>query len=136
MDAMQIHHIVGLVLVSAIIQWLLGILWYGALFKKSWRTLTGTPENQPMKDRIFPMVTSFIACLLLSFVLVHVVAWAGARLFTSGAKMGVICWVGFIAPPLFAQHIFERRRANLFAINVAYWLIIMAVGGGILAAFR
>jgi len=136
MEAISIHHIVGLILVSAIIQWLIGFLWYDVFFKKSWKKLAGIPEDQKMKDRIFPMITTFIACLLLSFVLVHVVALAGARLFTSGAKIGVICWVGFIAPPLFAQHIFERRRANLFAINVAYWLIIMAVGGGILAAFR
>jgi hypothetical protein len=50
--------------------------------------------------------------------------------------MGVICWLGFMAPPLFAQHIFEGRRANLFAINAGYWLLAMAIGGAILAAFH
>ena len=50
--------------------------------------------------------------------------------------LGVICWLGFMAPPLFTQHVFEGRRANLFAINAAYWLLAMAIGGGILAAFR
>jgi hypothetical protein len=62
--------------------------------------------------------------------------WAGAKVFTGGAKLGIICWSGFVAPPLFTQHIFERRPANLFAINAAYWLLAMAIGAGILAAFR
>jgi hypothetical protein len=41
-----------------------------------------------------------------------------------------------MAPPLFGQHIWEHRRANLFAINAAYWLLAMALGGGIVAAFH
>ncbi len=72
------------------------------------------------------MIVAFIACLLLSFVMVHIDMWAGATLFTKGFKLGVICWVGFIAPPLFTQHIFEGRRANLFAINAR----LLALGYG------
>ena len=60
--------------------------------------------------------------LSLSFVMAHVVGWAGAMTFTQGIKLASICWVGFMAPPLFTQHIAENRRANLFAINAAYWL--------------
>jgi hypothetical protein len=82
------------------------------------------------------MVASLIACLLLTYVIAHVVGWAGAVTYSGGAKLGVICWVGFMAPPLFTQHIFENRRANLFAINAAYWLLVMAIGGGLTAAFH
>lgn len=136
MQGFQIHHLAVLVVVSAIAQWILGALWYGVIFRKSWKKLAAIPEGQKLKDLIFPMITCFIACLLLSFVLIHVEAWYGARVFTAGFTIGVVCWVGFMAPPLFAQHIFERRRANLFAINAAYWLFAMALGGGILAAFH
>lgn len=133
----HIHHLVILVLVSAIVQWLLGALWYGLIFKKSWKTLTGCAEGEKPGKAAFSMIASFIACLLLSFTLIHMMAWAPiAKLFTAGAGFGVICWLGFIAPPMFAQHIYERRRANLFAINAGYWLLAMALGGGILAAFH
>ena len=27
-------------------------------------------------------------------------------------------------------------RANLFAINAAYWLLVMTIGGGLTAAFH
>jgi len=124
------------VLIASVIQWLLGALWYGVIFKKSWRKHVGITEGEKPKNAIFAMATALVACLLLSFTLAHVVLWSGAKVFTGGTKWGIICWSGFVAPPLFTQHIFERRPANLFAINAAYWLLAMAAGAGILAAFH
>jgi len=98
--------------------------------------LAGFSETNKPKNGAMTMVCSFIACLLLTFVIAHVVGWAGAITFTGGAKLGIICWVGFMAPPLFTQHIAENRRANLFAINAAYWLLVMTIGGGLTAAFH
>ena len=129
-------HMLTLVVISALLQWLLGALWYGVVFKKSWMKFVGFAEGEKPKYRIFGMVVSLVACLLLSFVLAHVVGWAGSNTFTGGAKIAIICWLGFMAPPLFTQHIFENRRANLFAINASYWLLAMAIGGGVMGAFH
>jgi hypothetical protein len=130
------QHLLILVIVSAVLQWLLGGIWYGVIFRKSWMKLVGFSETEKPKNRIFGMVVSFIACFLLSFVLAHMVGWAGSQTFTGGSKIAIICWLGFMAPPLFTQHIFENRRANLFAINASYWLLAMALGGGIMGAFH
>jgi len=125
-----------MVLISAVCQWILGALWYGVFFRKSWKKMVGVAEGDKAMNPVFGFIVAFVACLLLSFVIAHVDMWAGAMKFTEGSKLGVICWVGFIAPPLVTQHIFEGRRANLFAINAAYWLLVMALGGGLLAAIR
>jgi hypothetical protein len=106
------------------------------IFKKSWTKLIGLAEGEKPKNAIFAMAASLVANLLLAFALSVVVATAQDTLFTKGFMLGVVCWLGFMAPPLFAQHIWEGRRANLFAINAAYWLLAMALGGGILAAFH
>jgi len=129
-------HTLTMVVVSAAAQCLLGAIWYGVVFKKSWMKLAGFAEGQQPKNRLFGVVASFIACFVLSFVLARIVGLAGAGDVTGGASIAVICWFGFMAPPLFTQHIFENRRANLFAINAGYWLVAMALGGGILAAFH
>lgn len=136
LSVMLTKHQVIMILVAAIFQWLLGWLWYGVIFRTSWRKLVGFAEGQKPRNAAFVMITALVACLLLSFVLVHVLGWAGAITFTGGAKLAVICWLGFMAPPLFTQHISENRRVNLFAINAAYWLLAMALGGGLLAAFH
>ena len=135
-SVMLSSHLMMMVVVAAIAQWVLGYLWYGVVFKKSWRVLVGFAEGEKPKNAVLGMVSSLVACLLLSYVLAHIVGWVGSATFASGAKIGIICWLGFMAPPLFTQHIFENRRANLFAINAAYWLLVMALGAGILSAFH
>ena len=131
------HVSYGWVVVAAVVKWLLGALWYGLIFKKSWHKLVGLSEGEKPKNAIFAMAASLLANLLLSYALALVIHMApNATVFTKGFMLGVVCWLGFMAPPLFAQHIWEGRRANLFAINAAYWLLAMAFGGGILAAFH
>ncbi|MGP8253035.1 MAG: DUF1761 domain-containing protein [Terracidiphilus sp.] len=131
---MQIFHVSPLaVLYSAIAQWLLGALWYGFVFRARWKALVGIPDGEKPKNAWFPMLVSFIANLVLSMVLAHLIKWSGATSLYRGLYVGAICWAGFIAPPLVTEHIFEKRPAKLFAINAAYWLLAMMVGGGILA---
>ncbi len=131
---MPIFHVSPLsVLYSAIAQWLLGALWYGYVFKARWMALVGIPAGDKPKNAWFPMVASFIANLILSLVLAHVVKLTNATTMPSGLYIGAICWAGFMAPVMFTESIFERRPAKLFAINAAYWLLAMMIGGGILA---
>jgi hypothetical protein len=132
----QIHHLVMLIVLSAVVQGALAIFWFGLLFRKSWKTLTGCEADKKPANIVFRAISFFVACLILSFVLIQVVTLGGAKSYSLGSSYGIICWLGFIAPPLFAQHVFERRRANLFAINACYWLLAMAISGGILAAFH
>lgn len=122
-------------LTSAAIQWVIGALWYGVIFKKSWKAMVGG-EATTGGRAIFAMVCSFVASVILCFVLVHIFMMAGTPTFRGGAALAIICWLGFMAPPMFAQHIYERRPANLFAINAGYWMIAMAVSGGVLAVWR
>jgi hypothetical protein len=129
-------HFLTLVVCAAAAQCFLGALWYGVVFKKSWRKLVGLAEDQKPKNQLAGVVASFIGCFILSFVLAHIMGWKMSITATDGAAIGVICWFGFMAPPLFVQHVFENRPANLFAINAGYWLLAMGLGGAILAAFH
>jgi MFS family permease len=131
---MHLNHV--WILVAALVQWLLGAFWYGVIFKKSWKKLLGQTEGEKPKNSVFAMAMFFVANLVLAYVLAHILSWAGARTLSAGFKLGVICWLGFMAPPLFAQHVFEGRRVNLFAINAAYWILAMGIGGAILAQFH
>jgi len=125
-----------LAIISAILQCLLGALWYGVIFKKSWMHFVGFAEGKNPRNPVFAWVTALVACFLLSFTLANIVSWAGSSDFTGGSKIAIICWLGLMAPPLFTQHVFENRPANLFAINACYWLLAMALGGGIMGAFH
>ena len=129
-------HLLTLIVISAAAQCFLGAVWYGVIFKKSWRKLVGLAEGEKPKNQLAGVVVSFIGCFLLSFVLAHILGWRISLTAVEGAAVGVVCWFGFMGPPLFVQHVFENRPANLFAINAGYWLLAMGLGGAILAAFH
>ena len=44
-------HLMTLVIVSTIVQWLLGALWYGLIFRKSWMKFVGFAEGEKPKYR-------------------------------------------------------------------------------------
>lgn len=137
----SIHHLHNLnhwaVLVSALIEWFLGAAWYSpALFAKPWMAALGIKPKGEKKGLAVGMISSFVGDLILSFVLWHLVTWAGANTWTTGAFVGFLCWIGFFAASNFPQGIYESRPFRLFAINNGYWLVCLLVTGGLLAVWR
>jgi hypothetical protein len=133
------------ILVTALYQWILGALWYSLFFAKPWMALTGHQKGSRPKAAAIGMFSSFIGGLILSLILAHVVIWSGAatmrttgasEAFGCGAFIGFICWLGFIATPLFAETIYEQRPFKLLAINLGYWLIALTVSGALLAVWQ
>jgi hypothetical protein len=124
------------VLVSAFYQWILGALWYSLFFAKPWMALTGHVAGSRPKGAVVGMISSFVGGLILSFMLAHVVLWSGATTIGSGAFIGFICWLGFIAAPLFSETIYEQRPWKLFAINTGYWLAALLGSGCLLAVWH
>jgi hypothetical protein len=123
------------VLTAAVVQWLLGWLWYGMLFKKDWTALVPKDSSKSASPGAV-MALIFFANLILCFALVKIELLTGWTTFGRGSLVGAVCGLGFVAPPLFAQHISESRPFKLFGINALYWLIAMYLSGGILAIWQ
>jgi hypothetical protein len=124
------------ILVAALMQWVLGALWYSMFFAKPWMALTGHKKGERPKAAVLAMALSFLGGLVLSFVLAHVILWAGATTLCWGAFVGFVCWLGFVAAPLLSETMYEQRPLKLFAINTGYWLVALVLSGGLLAAWH
>jgi hypothetical protein len=141
MEAFSMHHFhlhlnVWALLVAALLQFALGALWYSLFFVKPWMALTGHVKGQRPESFAPAMASSVISALIVPFVLAHIVLWSGAHEAGAGAFVGFLCWVGFIAVPLFAEAIYEPRPYKLFAINSGYWLITLLISGILLAVWQ
>jgi hypothetical protein len=125
------------VLTAAVIQWVLGWLWYGVLFSKDYKALVQKEGAKPTSAGGV-MALIFIANLILCFALVKIITLPGARgvTFGRGSLIGAVCGLGFVVPPMFAQHISEKQPFKLFGINTLYWLIAMYLSGGVLAIWQ
>jgi hypothetical protein len=127
------------ILVSALMLWLLGAVWYSpALFAKPWMALLKINPDPTKKGKgmIAGMISSFIGDLILSLMLAHFVTWSGAVNPGAGAFIGFIVWLGFFVAPNFPQGIYEGRPFKLFAINNGYWLVGLIASGILLAVWR
>ena len=135
----HLHFNLLAVLVAALIQFFLGALWYSLFFVKPWMALTGhvkSATGERPKGAAASMVVSFFGGLILSFMLAHVVIWAGAESLHGGLLVGFICWLGFVAMPLLSETMYERRPYELLAINAGYWLASLLISGAVLAVWR
>jgi hypothetical protein len=124
------------VLTAAVIQWILGWLWYGVLFKQSWKVLVDPGQNAKPANTGATLVIVFIVNLVLSFALAQVIQLTPWTTFSKGTFAGTVCGLGFVAMPLLAQHIREKRPFKLYGINALYWLLAMLLSGGLLAVWR
>ena len=125
------------VLVSAVILWLLGALWYSpALFAKPWMAALGIAPGHSKDGLAVGMISSFVGDLLVAFVMLHFIRWSGASTIGRGLFVGFLCWLGFFAATQAPQGIYERRPVRLFAINGGYWLVGLLIVGALLAAWR
>ncbi len=130
------HANVLAVLAAAVLQWLIGWLWYGVIFSKSYKALAGAPQGEKQGNPGGVMALIFITNLILAFALAQIVMLSGVTNITKGMFVGVVCGLGFIAPPLLAQHVSEGKPFKLFGINAIYWLIAMAFSGSLLACWH
>ena len=128
------------VLVSGIISMFIGALWYSPLlFGKQWIKLMGFDEKELEKAKAKGMgksyFTAFIATLFTAYVIALFVSYANATTFTQGLTIGFWAWIGFIVPVLLNSVLWENKPQKLYAINIANYLVVFLLIGGILAVW-
>ena len=135
------------VLAATISSMIVGYVWYGPLFGKSWMAAMGI-DSMRMEQMKAEMKAKgagksyalmFVGSLVMAFVLAHALVFASAYLHASGISAGLTAgfwnWLGFIAPVLFGSVLWEQKPMKLYYINVGYYLVTLCVMGMILAAW-
>jgi surface polysaccharide O-acyltransferase-like enzyme len=124
------------VIVAAIAYWVLGAIWYGVLFGKSWMALEHMTEEQARSmNPVLPYIISFLLNVLIAYSLAQVCIWRNADTIGRGASVGVLMWIGFVGPVTFTTYMYEMRPKELFAINQFYPLTGFVLMGAILGAW-
>jgi hypothetical protein len=125
------------VLVSGVVIFLLGGVWYSKLlFARPWVALMGKTEEE-MRANAGPVALNFVIAFLCGVVSAYVLAaflnHHQPLTLGRGAKIGAACWLGFTAPSSLATAVFSQIPKKLWAINVGYDLVAYVLAGMILA---
>ena len=128
------------VLVSGVIIFLLGGLWYSPLlFAKRWVALIGRSEEE-LKAKAGNMPTSylvvFLCGVLTAWVMALVIGNFSPATTVDGAVIGALCWLGFAGATSFGTALFSGKPKALWLIDSGFNLAAFVIAGIILAAWR
>ena len=130
--------------IATIIPSIVGFIWYSkALFGQAWMDSIGMTEEK-RKSANMPLIMgiSLVLSFLLSFFLLNfnnspadqdTVAF---DTFQHGAWHGAFVGLIIIAPVIVSNGLFEQKGWKNILINLGYWVISLALMGGVLDAMN
>jgi hypothetical protein len=124
------------VVIAAIVAFMIGAGWYMSL-GKIWVEAQGlTPEKMQSNKSKLPFIYTFLAELVMAWVLAGLMAHLGPGqvTFLNGIVSGAFCWLGFVITALVVNVSFSIRDMRLLWIDGGHWLIVLVVMGAIIGA--
>lgn len=134
-------HFAGLslfaIVLAAVVSFMFGWLWYGILFPKQWMAAAGKTEADLKAQggpTPTPFVISFVALLVMAWVLAGVIGHLGAGAITlsSGMTSGALVWLGFVATTLAVNHTFQGAKPVLTLLDGGHWLGVLLLQGAVI----
>lgn len=132
------------IVVVAIVNMVLGSLWYGPIFGKPWKSLMGFTEEKMKQMQERGMGAAYalmgVGSLLIGWVLAEFITSGEAHYHISSASFGlriaVYLWVGIVAPITVGSVIWEGKPWKLWFLNAGYYLVSLCIMGAILAVWH
>ncbi len=133
---MEVNYVA--VLVCAIASMVIGSVWYGPLFGKTWTKLVGlTKEDLEKGKKTMPQTYSmmFVTSLITSFVLAVTISMAPMPGMMTGITGAFWVWLGFVAAVKYSDVLFEKKPLRLYFIEIGYYFVFLLVAGLILGSW-
>jgi hypothetical protein len=126
------------VLGAAVASFVIGMLWYGPLFRKPWMKLAGITPASMKKMKVTParaMSIGLVATLLTAYVLSNFVHVLGIMTWAAAAQFAFWVWIGLVAPVQLGSYLWEGKPFKLFVLNTAHNLVSLIIMSGIVAVW-
>jgi hypothetical protein len=113
----------------------LGLIWHTVLLKP-WLAARGkTKADIEGRGLVLPFLTTFVALLVMSWMLAGVMAHMGQVTVRGGLITSFLVWLGFVITVIGVSHAFTGAKPMLTLIDGAYWLATLLIMGAVIGAF-
>ncbi len=142
---MPLHINIIAVITAVVINFILGFLWYAALFAKAWTKEMGYDPNQRpdkkamMKGMALMVIGSFLFVWVLAFYLAgwqYIPRANEMSPFMTAINSAISVWIGFFVPVHLTRVVWEKHSWKLFFINSSYHLVATAIVAVILSYWK
>ena len=111
------------ILGAAVVSFIFGGIWYSFLFERTWEKLSKTRMGVG-KPRWALLLTNFIASLIIAWVLVHTLVYAGVASITDALFVTFFTWLGYFAlTTSLGLYLWMGKPFKLYLIEAGFWLI-------------
>jgi hypothetical protein len=131
------------VVVCVIVSIISGSLWYNPkTFFPVWWQVVGKGREQPGMENMgmtwaLTVASSFVQAVAMSFMVTAMGnMMPGGPTLATGASIGFMLWLGFIAPTYLVNKLFAGHGLKIWAIEVGNHLVNFVLFGAILGAWR
>lgn len=119
------------IIIAGIASALVGFLWYHPrVFGAAWMRMSNvTPEmaNASRRGMLVRALVALVAATIAAFVMsFFMLAW-GISDWIGCVVLAFWCWLGFVAPAMLGQVLWERKPFALYLINSLYWLVSFVI---------
>lgn len=122
------------VVVAAVASFVVGWLWYGPLFGKTWMKLTGKTSMGNKDEMPQSMAIMFVGTLVTAWVLSAFLQLTGSTTLQAALPVALWAWLGFQAPEALGVVLWEGKSWNLFFLNAAEKLVSLLVIAAVLSS--
>ena len=125
------------VIVAAIIRLVVGAIWYSPVaFGPLWQRTVGISQDKMLAAMPKAIAVDLVGSLLMAFILLHAVTYAGADTLVLGGTVGALNWLGFVAVVLIATNVYEQKPLLGAYISAGFNLVALVLMGALLAVWR
>jgi hypothetical protein len=124
------------IVIAALAAFAWGAIYYMTL-SRQWLAAVGITREQMQTGRSpAPFIISFVALVVMAWVLAGTVGHLGPGQVTvkNGIISGLFMWAGFIATTVFVNNAYPGRKYSLSVIDSIHWLGVVVIQGAVVGA--
>ena len=123
------------IIIAVVVNIVLGSLWFSPLlFQKPWTAMR--VDKAPMSGTASPLlyVITAVGALVSALTLDWIISLAHANTLLGGAIIGLYAGLGFVAPAILSDNLFNERPFKLYLIVAGFPVVGLLVMGAIIGA--
>ena len=125
------------VICAAAVYWIIGAIWYMALFGKVWAAGIQQHGVKLQPSGMGPkMIGNFLCNLVAAAIMARLIARTGITELGYGLKLGAGVGLGFSATALTIQYLWESKPFKVWLVDASYHFVGCIALGGILAVWH
>ena len=122
------------IVIAALAAFAWGAIYYMTL-SKQWLAAVGmTKEQLGEKRSPVPFIISFVALLVMAWVLAGTLGHLGPGQVTlkNGIVSALFLWLGFVVTTVFVNNAYPGRKYSLSVIDSIHWLGVLVIQGAVI----